>query len=1454
MKRASYLLRNVNRSLCALLLLCVATVSTTLAGTLNLTTVPLATATTTVVKPNLMFILDNSGSMNWDYMPDWVVDGQYCKGTGTGTSQHCCRNSSGSYITSSSRTSTCLPSTYRSDLRGMPPFYSSDFNRGYYDPATTYLPPKNYDGLDKTSYDGNSNVPLDAYGKQTTSTLNLKTSYPDVEWCTDTSYTDCLRNDNYLLPGTVNGKSYTIMNATTASGTKKFSAGTVAAPEESLSRAVGPFYYVMVPGEYCTDSKQTDCQAATAPDASYQVVSKLRWCRYRDLTECQATQNSTYQYPRYPTVVLTEGIAASKSSGRISVNWVNDCNTNRRNQTQTTVSSIKLNGVEMLTDPVVSCQTNNSGNTRKRNLARDIAENIGNGFTVSRNDNVLTITAPDGSYNGIRPTYSINNGSLGTEEFDGGSNDSTPAVAVPGAFKRIDIVPGETYSNVVVDGQIIVNRVNRSDCTKNGDGTRTCTYDQELKNFANWFAWYRTRMQMMKSSVSHAFQNIDNRYRVGFYAINRETENFLDVDTFEAGSNQQKDLWYGKLFNAYPDSGTPLRSSLANVGRLFAGKDPLGNGAKDPIQYSCQQNFSILTTDGYWNTDGSSDVKKIGGEAIGNMDGNEAESPRPMYEGPTASSGSLADVAKYYYDTDLRSSALGNCEGVLEDGTDVCENNVFTSGTDNNVQQHMSTFTLGLGIDGTVQYQKDYKTATLGDFYNIKTGAGSPSNWPVPQQERAEAIDDLWHAAVNGRGTYYSAKNSDELSQGLNDALASIGMRRGAGAAAATSSLNPVAGDNFAYVASYTTLKWTGNLEARSINLTTGEVSENASWCLEDVVAGVCAAPSEIVQDTSGDSNEYFCSTPGATEATCTAGQLDEDNNCLVQIATSCTGKMQSMVGAYTDTRTIKTADRANGVLTDFAYDNLSSTQKTYFGTTNLTQLSQWPSLTTTQREAAAGANFVNYLRGQFGYENRDSNSVEENRLFRYREAVIGDAMESEPSYVGKPAFSYVDSGYAAFATSQANRGKTVYLGTNDGMLHAFDATNGTERWAYVPSMVIPNLWKLADLNYASMHTNYVNGSPKIADIKVGDDWKTILISGLNGGGRGYFALDVTDPVSPSFLWEIDTSTDEDIGYSYGEPIITKKQDGTWVVLFASGYNNVSPGDGEGHLYIYNAWTGTAIDKIDTGVGSTATPSGLAKISGWADDPMKNNTTTYVYGGDLAGNVWKFDINATDAGDKVMKFAILKDASGNTQPVTVSPELGLIGTKKVIFVATGKYLEAADLTDMQTQSLYAIKDEESGSVVNNPRSVLVAQTITASGTTATRTGDDNGVDFTSGLGWYIDFPDNGERAHIDPKLDAGVLFVPTTVPSNTVCAPGGYSWLNYFDYKTGWAVLGDVVSQKYDGPIVGINVYYTPDGKRHVAAVTANNPTPTKPPEEIPSLSTLSVFKGRRAIWREIFP
>ena len=484
------------------------------------------------------------------------------------------------------------------------------------------------------------------------------------------------------------------------------------------------------------------------------------------------------------------------------------------------------------------------------------------------------------------------------------------------------------------------------------------------------------------------------------------------------------------------------------------------------------------------------------------------------------------------------------------------------------------------------------------------------------------------------------------------------------------------------------------------------------------------------------------------------------------------------------------------------------------------------------------GATLVDFLRGQ---RTNEGSAEDTAKYFRLRSHVLGDIVNSEAVYVKSPVFDYVDTGYASFKSTNASRTSMVYVGGNDGMLHAFNASTGDEVWAYIPSMLLPKLYRLADKYYASNHQYYVDGSPTVGDVKFSDGtWHTILVGGLSGGGRGYYALDITDPANPKALWEF---TEANMGLTYGRPEITKLANGTWTVMFTSGYNNVNPGDGKGYLYVVNAQSGAAIHTISTGVGSdtgTVTgvcatapcPSGLAQIRTWVNNARYDNTTTKVYGGDLYGNLWRFDVNGTfgPAGVEAQLLATLRGPASAVQSITAKPELGNVDGLSVVFVGTGRYLGGGDLNNTEVQSIYAVKDSGGTTSVGSPRSDVgatgfVQQTLTA-GTCGTsdlcvsgskiRTLSTNPVNFASQKGWFVDLPTTRERATTDPQLSLGTLAVVTNVLDPSACSVGGESYINFFDYRSGQAVPSALgIGSVYLGTALGTrpNLFKTTDGK-----------------------------------------
>jgi len=1273
----------------------------------SLADTPLANSPSTSVLPNMMFILDDSGSMAWNYMPDFVHTNS--AGTTFANCRVCTSSSCNGPGGTGSNGSSCGAAGKHANTEltggtpdyGEAPFYANAFNRIWYNPDITYAP-----AVDSTGTSLGASVPTaaknDGFGILATGTTNLTNAFKEVIYCnvnnpnasalTDTS--KCRYQGRHNVSPFVAGTTYFLLGQ--SSGTN---AGypTTAFFSKNVVNSV-PHYYNITPNEYCSDVNLVTCALATAagapPNATSNIPAPVRWC-----------------------ATAADAIATTVVSG------------------------------------------NSGGNPRCR------------------------------------------------KKFDQGAGYVYPRF---GRFTRVDIVPTTTsYPKSATS--------TRTDCA----AAASCTYAEELQNFANWYSYYRFRLTLMKTSAGRAFLSIDDRFKVGFITINPNSpvtnDKFVPVKKFDAA---QRSAFYTTMYAQDTNGSTPLREALSRVGRYYAGvSSGISSGMinaptkPDPVEFSCQTNYALLTTDGYWN--GNAGQTTTGG-AIGNQDNtNSGFTTRTVgaYDGGIAgASDTLADVAAYYYKTDLRTAGA------------VSLNNVPTNDKDTNNAQHMVTFTLGLGLEGFMDYRSDYETASVGDFAKIKAGTNNACswtsgtcNWPAPSANQPSTLDDLWHAAVNGRGSYFSASDPNSLAQGLQSALAQLRVATAAAAASATSSPNITQTDNFIYSSTFRTGKWDGEITAQRVDPVTGNVLSTVVWTAQD--------------------------------------QLDTK--------------------AAAGSRQIFTIDEgAGGRRKPFLFANLSSTtvggiapEQSYF-LNKCGVLSQCTLLTAAQKVIANdGTSLVNYLRGDRTFETFTPPGETE-PVFRLRDHVLGDPVNATPAFVKAPQFDFTDAvtpTYASFQIANQGRQGMLYIAANDGMLHALNGDTGDEVWAYVPRIVMPRLAKIATDNWSATHQFSVDGSPQVMDVFLSGAWRTILVAGLNSGGRGFYALDITVPSAPTVLWEVCSdaticrNSDADMGYSFGNPLITKrKADGKWVVFVTSGMNNVSPGDGKGYLYTIDIATGQIISKVGTGVGSTTTPSGLNHIAGFADNFAIDNTARLIYGGDLEGNVWKFDTSSTNP--TVTKLAGLFDAGGKPQSITARPELALIDGFPVVYVGTGRYLGTDDLVDPATlglpyayqQSLYAIKDR--GVTYANFRNANVVQnTIIDNGTTRTTT--NNTVDWAVNDGWFLDFnPGNttpGERVNLDPQLVQGTLVVVTNIPNNGACTIGGDSFIYQFNYKSGTYVqsaAGQVAGTKFTGQItVGVVVVRLPSGVFKGIATGASG-TKTPFPINIGGGSG----NARRISWREL--
>jgi hypothetical protein len=450
-----------------------------------------------------------------------------------------------------------------------------------------------------------------------------------------------------------------------------------------------------------------------------------------------------------------------------------------------------------------------------------------------------------------------------------------------------------------------------------------------------------------------------------------------------------------------------------------------------------------------------------------------------------------------------------------------------------------------------------------------------------------------------------------------------------------------------------------------------------------------------------------------------------------------------------------------------------------------------WASLSTVQQGNLTSSAVLDYLRGDH------SGEVQQGGILRQRASALGDIVHSRPYYLSDSA-----------STTPA---PTVFVGANDGMLHAFDAATGAERWAYVPSMLIPKMSALSidpGVSTNFPHDYYVDGSVNVATILSGS--KRVLVGALGAGGKGLFALDITGSArltpadeasaATNILWEITpttlnnaaNSTYSNLGYTYANPTIAKVS-GVDAVIVGNGYNN--GGNYQAYLYLINANTGALISAIQAGTsGTSGSPNGLSTPV--AIDSNNDGNVDTVYAGDLNGTMWKFDLSAASA------TALL--TTSPAQPITMTPGVARHPNGGyMINFATGAMLAAADLTDTSTFAAYGIWD---GAPTAN--TALLSQTLTercyTAGVTAAatpcasrvRTVTSNQPDWTTwttgaahNKGWRVALPTSEKVVGDGSYIENGRFYftsynptVSTTVQTSTV---KGENWLMELDYLSG---------------------------------------------------------------------
>lgn len=832
------------------------------------------------------------------------------------------------------------------------------------------------------------------------------------------------------------------------------------------------------------------------------------------------------------------------------------------------------------------------------------------------------------------------------------------------------------------------------DTTVTGWGWRHCAYAtptgrsdaQERANYANWWSYHRTRMKAAKSGVSRAFSELGGEYRVGLAGLGSIVEEVpvgsdggLFRDRITPASTNRSD-WFSSLFAMNDSGGTPLRSALKRIGDYYsrsnAGNPYQGTGA---VELSCRQNFAILTTDGYWNGDsgfsGMNGDEDSGPTVNGPNGATYTYSPVPPYKANAENT--LADVAMHFWKRDLRTDAS-------------MDNDVPSSTADPAFWQHMSTFGISLGLTGTLKPS---------DFPSLQSGA---INWPAPSDGGdAENIDDLWHAAVNGRGKFVAATNPQLFAQALRSALSAV-VERTASSSNVSANSATISTETLLFQARYVTNRWIGELVAYPI--TSSGASPTPLWTASEEIP---AAGSRTILTWNGSAGANF---PTAAQST------------------------------YLNAPTTGVSD---------------------------------------------------YLRGD------QSEEIANGGLMRDRSHVLGDIIHSSP-YFSKDT-------------------NTVFVGANDGMLHAFDGVTGEETFAYVPGNVdLAGLKSLASDSYS--HTYFVDGPVFVSSRESNSYAKNFLVASLGRGGKGVFGLDVTDPTNfdtSNVLWDFDAADHDLMGNVMGRPIIAKMNDGSLGVIVANGPNSTTD---TAVLYVLNMLNGDVLAEINTGVGSAVAPNGLSTPRAWDDDG--DGDVDFVYAGDLRGNFWRFNLTSASPASWVSPANRLlmhsaKDSGGSIQPISGGPSIGIdpVTFKTWVFFGTGRLLNSDDVINgdgtpnTKVNTWYGLIDD--GAAIGARATDLQKRSIVAAGTIAGNVvrGFEQNTDLPAGKkGWFIDLlkpptpgTAEGERIIGDSALIGTTLLVSSVIPNSDGCGSGGRGYVNALEAFTGTSVEPNFFDVDGDG-------------------------------------------------------
>lgn len=865
-------------------------------------------------------------------------------------------------------------------------------------------------------------------------------------------------------------------------------------------------------------------------------------------------------------------------------------------------------------------------------------------------------------------------------------------------------------------------RSGRADC----DGTDSCTYDEEIQNFANWYTYHRNRIFAARAGIGRAFFGQDENIRVGYGTINNPYDPnnpILPLAPFDADA--QTSFLEALYDQAIPgEDPTPLRQATWDTGKYFENNSEPYEDAQGE-ERACRRNYHILMTDGYWNESVTTDQNITNNTAQAGPEHERADddtetygySAVPPFEA-TYSTGrsepTLAEIALHFWERDLRDA----------------DNNVPADA----FWHHVTMIGVGLGVQGAVPpnaaiwAMNNYSDLADYDDFSflldnqdteytdediawLEGGFEWPDPLPVGDSTPAK-IDDLLHASIITRGGFFSAADAPELSQriaGIRESVADDASR----AAAATATNTRFAAEGArTYQARLDSSDWSGDLLAFGLDEETGEVLTpgQPEWRASDVMATQWSDPAagRNILTWDGDTGTTF------DEDGLTGDMWDDLNNdadLLAYLRGADANENQrersSLIGA------------------------ISNSDPTFVGTHSM------------------GYGILSGEEGQ-----------------NYR------AWRRSDDYRSRSEMVYVGSNAGMLHGINADTGEEAF------------AFIPREMISRLPALADPNSSHQFLVDGTPVAGDAYLGSDTC---RTDEGWCSVVVGTPGLGGRSIFALNVTDPDrfgQEHVLWEF---AHEELGYGVDDARIVRLSGGQWAAVFGNGYN--SDGLGSSLFIVPLDSTDPENDyvHIQAGDGDADNPNGMGPPV--AADANRDGTADSFYAGDLHGNLWRFDAEEGMPSNATRIFETNNNEPITARPVIGDNPDGdgvmvYFGTGKLLERGDGIVT-----ADTPVQSLYGLMDDGGRNNIGQLLVQSIDRQTEDDGfRTREFTANEHNVN-TADNGWRLDLDDGentrGERVITPARVMGNRIRFATFKPNDDPCAFGGDNWIIELDAGSG---------------------------------------------------------------------